>query len=222
MEPGPDELQRLYRQRFTDAERADRKRIWQVLVESYFQRHVPSTAAVLDLGSGYGEFLNPLRCAKRAGVDLNPESAKHLEPGIEFHSGDVRNLPMFPDGTFDVVFTSNLMEHLPSKDDVEKMIREARRILKPGGQFIAMGPNLRFTGGEYWDFWDHLTPITDRSLAEILNLLDFNILEQRPQFLPYTTRSALPRSSWLIRLYLHLPIAWPFFGGQFLLRAAKP
>jgi len=222
MEPDPEDLQRLYRQRFDDADRQDRKRIWRVLVESYFQRHVPSSAAVLDLGCGYGEFLNPLRCARRAGVDLNPESAKQLEPGIEFHAGDVRNLPMFPDGSFDVVFTSNLMEHLPSKEDVEKMIREARRVLKPGGQFIAMGPNLRFTGGAYWDFWDHLTPITDRSLAEVLGVLDFKIVEQRPRFIPYTTRSALPRASWLIRLYLHLPIAWRFFGGQFLLRAARP
>ena len=222
MEPGPDHLQRLYRHRFSDADREDLRRIWRILVESFFQKHVPSSAAVLDLGCGFGEFLNPLKCAKRVGVDLNPESAKSLDAGIEFHAGDVRSLPMLADGSFDVVFTSNLMEHLPSKDDVEKMLRESRRVLKPGGQFIAMGPNFRLIGGAYWDFWDHLTPITDRSLAEILGALDFKVVEQRAHFLPYTTRSSLPRASWLIRLYLHLPFAWPLFGRQFLLRATKP
>ena len=222
MEPGPDSLQRLYRHRFDDASREAKKRIWRTLVESFFQSFVPSSAAVLDLGCGFGEFLNPLKCAKRTGVDLNPEATKSLDPGIEFHAGDVRNLPMLADGSFDVVFTSNLMEHLPSKDDVEKMLREARRVLKPGGQFIALGPNLRFLAGEYWDFWDHLTPITDRSLAEILSALDFKVVEQRARFLPYTTRSVLPQAPWLIWLYLKVPLAWPLLGRQFLLRATKP
>lgn len=217
-----DHLQRLYRHRFDEADREGKARLWRVLVESYFQRHVPGSASVLDLGCGFGEFLNPLRCAKRTGVDVNPEATKYLQSGVEFHAGDVRSLPMFPDGSFDVVFTSNLMEHLPSKDDVEKMLREARRVLKSGGQLIALGPNLRFVGGAYWDFWDHLTPITDRSLAEILGALGFKLLEQRARFLPYTTKSALPQSTWLVRLYLQMPLAWPIFGRQFLLRAAKP
>jgi len=222
MEPAPERLQDLYRRRFDGADRAELQRIWRILVESFFQAHISPSAAVLDLGCGFGEFLNPLRCAKRVGVDLNPDATKHLDPGVEFHAGDVRSLPMLADGTFDVVFTSNLMEHLPTKEDVEKMLREARRVLKPGGQLIAVGPNFRFVGGEYWDFWDHLTPITDRSLAEILGALGFRIVEQRARFLPYTTKSSLPRASWLIRLYLKLPFAWPLFGRQFLLRAAKP
>ncbi len=222
METGPDRLRRLYRHRFDEASRDAKRRIWGVLVRSFFQKFVPPSASVLDLGCGFGEFLNPLRCAKRTGVDLNPESAQSLEPGIEFHAGDVRGLPMVPDGACDVVFTSNLMEHLPSKEDVEKMLLEARRILKSGGQFIAMGPNLRLLAGEYWDFWDHLTPITDRSLAEILGALDFKVVEQRARFLPYTTRSALPQAPWLVWLYLKFPPAWWFLGRQFLVRAVKP
>lgn len=222
MDTGPERLQRLYRLRFDDASREARKRIWRVLVESFFQKFVAPSAAVLDLGCGFGEFLNPLRCAKRTGVDLNPETPRSLEAGIEFHAADVRNLPMLPDGSFDVVFTSNLMEHLPSKDDVERMLREARRVLKSGGQFIALGPNLRYLPGEYWDFWDHLTPITDRSLAEALGALEFNVVEQRARFLPYTTRSALPQAPWLVWLYLKIPLAWPILGRQFLLRALKP
>lgn len=222
MDTGPDRLQRLYRHRFDEKSRDAKRRIWQVLVRSFFQRYVSPTAAVLDLGCGFGEFLNPLRCARRTGVDLNPETPQYLEPGIEFHAGDVRRLPMIPDATFDVVFTSNLMEHLPSKGDVEQMLLEARRVLRPGGQLIALGPNLRWLAGEYWDFWDHLTPITDRSLAEALAALDFTVVERRGRFLPYTTRSLLPQSPWLVWLYLKIPLAWPLLGRQFLLRAVKP
>jgi len=222
MDNDPDSLQRLYRHRFDERSREAKQRIWKVLVRSCFQKWVAPAAVVLDLGCGFGEFLNHVRCARRIGIDVNPDAAKHLEAGIEYHAGDVRNLPQLPDGSVDVVFTSNLMEHLPSKDDVAKMVREARRVLKSGGQLIALGPNLRYLAGEYWDFWDHLTPITDRSLAELLGSLDLNVVEQRARFLPYTTRSRLPQAPWLVWLYLKLPFVWPLFGRQFLLRAVKP
>jgi ubiquinone/menaquinone biosynthesis C-methylase UbiE len=222
MESSPDELQRLYRHRFDEASREQKQRLWKAIVESYFQRFIAPADAVLDLGCGFGEFLNHVRCARRIGIDLNPEAPKYLDKAVEFHAGDVCDLKMVPDATVNVVFTSNLMEHLPSKEAALRMLGEARRVLKPGGQFIAMGPNLRFLPGEYWDFWDHLLPITDRSLAEALGSLDFKIVEQRARFLPYTTRSALPQAPWLVRLYLNLPFAWCLFGRQFLLRAAKP
>jgi ubiquinone/menaquinone biosynthesis C-methylase UbiE len=222
MESRPDELQRLYRHRFDEASREQKQRLWKAIVESYFQRFIAPADAVLDLGCGFGEFLNHVRCARRIGIDLNPEAPKYLDKAVEFHAGDVCDLKMVPDATVNLVFTSNLMEHLPSKEAALRMLGEARRVLKPGGQFIAMGPNLRFLPGEYWDFWDHLLPITDRSLAEALGSLDFKIVEQRARFLPYTTRSALPQAPWLVRLYLNLPFAWCLFGRQFLLRAAKP
>jgi SAM-dependent methyltransferase len=222
MATGPDDLQRLYRHRFDEASREAKKRLWKVLVESFFQKYATPAAAVLDLGCGFGEFLNHLRCGRRIGVDLNPEATQYLAPGIEFHAGDVCKLPMIADASVDLVFSSNLMEHLPSKEAAEQMLREARRVLKPGGQLLLMGPNLRFLPGEYWDFWDHRLPITDRSLAEVLGSLDFRVVEQHARFLPYTTRSALPQAGWLVRLYLHLPWAWGLFGRQFLLRATRP
>jgi hypothetical protein len=43
-----------------------------------------------------------------------------------------------------------------------------------------------------------------------------------PRFLPYTTRSALPKGPGLVALYLKVPIAWRFLGKQFLVVARKP
>ena len=157
--------QRIYRRRFDEADRAAKAAVWRVVVADGLQRWIPPGAAVLDIGCGYGEFLNHVRAARRIGVDINPDSRTALDRGIEFHGGDVRELSFLPDASIDVVFTSNLLEHLPSKHDVELLLGEARRVLKHGGHLIALGPNLRFLPGAYWDFWDHFTPITDRSLG---------------------------------------------------------
>lgn len=215
------DTQRLYRLRFSDADCRAKAAVWKILVEEFFQRWVPADATVLDLGCGYGEFLNHLCCARRIGVDLNPDSPQFLNPEIEFHPGSVVDLGFLASESVDVVFTSNVLEHLSDKGEVEQLLEEARRVLKPGGHLIALGPNLRFLPGEYWDFWDHLVPITDRSLSEILQNLDFVIADCVAKFLPYTTRCSLPKVGMLVRLYLRVPLAWRIFGGQFLIRARK-
>ena len=185
---------------------------------------------VLDVACGTGvvAVTAARRGANVRGLDLSPVLLEHARRNaqtagvdIEFSEGDVEALP-YADASFDVVFTSNLLEHLPSKSDVEELLRDVSRVLKRGGHLIALGPNLRFLPGEYWDFWDHHTGITDRSLVELLSTLDFSVADCIPRFLPYTTRSALPCTPWLVRLYLKLPLAWTFLGKQFLIRAMKP
>lgn len=212
------ELRELYSARFSEEARARKARVWEVIVAEVFQPWIQAADTVLDLGCGHGEFLNHVRCRRRIGVDANPESGRHLAPGIEFHAGPVSDVAFLPDGTVDVVFTSNVMEHLP-RHEVERMVDECRRVLRGGGQLIAMGPNARLIPGSYWDFWDHQTAITDRSLRELLEATGFAVTESRARFLPYTTRSALPQSPALVRLYLKLPAVWWLLGRQFLIRA---
>ncbi|KLO32782.1 glycosyltransferase [Mycobacterium haemophilum] len=217
---GEPDLQRLYRNRFGH-DQESRSAIWGVLVHHFFQAWVRRSDTVVDLGCGYGEFLNQVGAARRIGVDLNPDSAGMLEPGVEFHEGPADDLHFLEDGSVDVVFTSNLLEHLQSKADVERMIAEAWRVLKPGGHFIAMGPNIRFLPGDYWDFWDHTVPISDRSLIELLAAQQFTVVDAYDRFLPYTSHSSLPQAPILVRLYLRLRAVWPIFGRQFVIRARK-
>ena len=63
--------------------------------------------------------------------------------------------------------------------------------------------------------------ISDRSLTELLETSGFQVIDSHPQFLPYTTRSSLPQSPWLVRMYLKVPLAWRVLGAQFLIRARK-
>jgi dolichol-phosphate mannosyltransferase len=216
------DLERLYEGRFPNHARAAKVAVWEVLVREFFQRWVAPSDVVLDIGCGFGEFLNHVVCARRIGVDGNPASAASLRPGTEFHAGSATDLSFLEDASVNFVFTSNLMEHLDSKHEVERMLREARRVLVPEGHIVMMGPNLRVLPGAYWDFWDHLVPITDRSLHEVLQMLDFEVVNSVAKFLPYTTRSSLPQAPFLVSLYLRVPIAWRLLGGQFLLRARKP
>ena len=58
----------------------------------------------------------------------------------------------------DVVFMSNDLEHLASADDVIAQLKVVAEVLRPGGRVIVLQPNIRLTGGSYWDFLDHKTP----------------------------------------------------------------
>ncbi|WP_156296423.1 glycosyltransferase [Mycobacterium paragordonae] len=218
---GQTDLQQLYRNRFGHDLEA-RSEIWSVLVRDFFQAWVRRSDTVVDLGCGYGEFLNHVKAARRIGVDLNPDSAGMLNPYIEFHEARADQLGFLDDGSVDVVFSSNMLEHLQSKTDVERTIAEVRRVLRPGGHFIALGPNVRFLAGAYWDFWDHSVPISDRSLTELLQINDFEVVDTHRQFLPYSTYSPLPKAPILVQMYLRSRWAWPVFGKQFVIRARKP
>ena len=77
------ELAQIYRRRF-DAHVAYRQVVWRVLTERFLSRYIDSGATVLDLGCGYGEFSNNIRCAKKYAMDLNPTAREYLGAGIEF------------------------------------------------------------------------------------------------------------------------------------------
>ncbi len=224
MSPDPtgDQLQRIYTRRFPKEGRAQKAALWRVLVEEFFQKWIGSGDTVLDLGCGFGDFINAVKCGRRIGVDLNEEAADTIDGDVEFHAASIRDLAFIEDGTLDVVFTSNVLEHLTDKAAVEETLESVHDALRPGGTFIAMGPNVRLVPGTYWDFWDHHVPISDRSLVELLEVIGFEVVDCIPRFLPYTTVSRLPRSPGLVRLYLRFPPVWRLIGKQFVVRARKP
>jgi len=97
------------------------------------------------------------------------------------------------------------------------------RVLKPGGRFILMGPNIRYLAGRYWDYFDHHVPLSDASICEVLLLKGFRLAHVEPRFLPYTVKGTRLRWRWLIEAYLSLrPLSSRIVGKQFLVVAAKP
>jgi SAM-dependent methyltransferase len=218
----PVDLSATYQARFIDAGLERRKRVWKTLCSAFFQKHVPVNATVLDLACGYGEFINNIKAGKKLAVDLNPDSPRYLAREVAFSHAPATDLSFVPSGTVDRVFTSNFLEHLQTKQDCDAVFAEIFRVLKPGGQFLILGPNIRYAYKEYWDFYDHYLPLSHLSLSEGLRIAGYKIERCVPRFLPYTMAGSQPTHDILIRAYLALPIAWRFLGKQFFVVAAKP
>lgn len=95
---------------------------------------------ILDLGCGVGAFVRRLRefSDDVFGIDIDRENvvegAKEV-PGLGLAVGE--HLP-FADEMFDVIMMHEVLEHVT--DDLETL-REARRVLKPGGAAIVFTPN---------------------------------------------------------------------------------
>jgi 2-polyprenyl-3-methyl-5-hydroxy-6-metoxy-1,4-benzoquinol methylase len=115
---------------------------------------------------------------------------------------------------YDVVFMSNFLEHLNSSDEVLQILECIRPLLNPGGRIIILQPNFALTGSKYFDFIDHKTILTDKSLVEAVELTGFRVEYIKKYFLPYTSKSALPKKPWMVRLYLKLPFLHYLLAGQ--------
>ncbi|HKQ06596.1 MAG TPA: class I SAM-dependent methyltransferase [Blastocatellia bacterium] len=200
-----------------------RRELWQAIIEGYLQPLISSgpRGRLLDVGSGWGEFINCVKSPQKFAIDHDLAFARFVSPEVAFSVQDVRSLA-FPDRFFDVVFVSNVLEHLPARDDVLRALVDFHRVLKPGGWLIILQPNFKYCFRNYFDFFDHYCAYTEASMVEGLRLAKFSSFERViARFLPFSTKSRLPQWAWLVRLYLRLPIAWRVFGQQFLIVAIK-
>ena len=125
---------------------------------------------------------------------------------MELFAAPANAIPL-GDGTVDVVFTSNFLEHLHHKAECDQVFAEVKRILAPGGTFIIIGPNIRYLADRYWDFYDHHLPLSHLSLEEGLIQAGYRVELIIPKFLPYTAKSAIPKHPSLVALYLEVPLA---------------
>ena len=212
-----DDPQRgYYRTRFSP--QPGRDRVWRHIC-SYLQRYVPPRATILDLGAGYCSFINNIEGAERHALDTFPGFAEHAAPGVRAHVGECWRLGAFKAGTLDVVFASNLLEHL-DRGEVLATLTEIHRVLKPCGRLVLIQPNYRYCSREYFDDYTHRTVFSHVSLADCLGAAGFRVDVMIPRFLPLTFKSRLPQWPWAVALYLRLPFR-PL-AKQMLLVATRP
>jgi len=109
--------------------------------EALFGRYVGGPGQrVLDLGCRDGALtLAYLDGNEVVGVDADREAlAEATKLGIETRWADLDQPLDFPDAGFDVVVAGELLEHLR---DPQRLVAEIRRVLRPGGIFVASVPN---------------------------------------------------------------------------------
>lgn len=133
-------------------------------------------ARVLDFGTGtgYGAARMAATATSVVGVDVSDAAvnyAKRRYPAenLDFQRiAPVEEAPLpFPDDSFDVVTSFQVIEHVPSP---QAYLAEAKRVLKPGGTLLCVTPDRTtrlFRGQRPWNIW-HLYEFTPPELTQIV------------------------------------------------------
>jgi SAM-dependent methyltransferase len=91
---------------------------------------------VLDLGCGHGGMLEALGERGARAVGLDPDESRVAfaqERGLRAVTGTAENMP-FPAESFDLIVSDSVLEHL---HDIDRVLEEAARVLRPGGELVA-------------------------------------------------------------------------------------
>jgi len=190
--------------------------VWEALWRWHFSKLIGRDACVVDLGCGYGNFINHVEARRRIAVDAWADFPRHLVPGVEAVVGDVTDLGFLPDAGVDFAFASNLFEHI-TQAQFATVLATLRTRLSKDGTLNILQPNYRYAYREYFDDYTHIAIYSDISLVDFLAANGYDAIDVRPRFLPLTVKSRLPVSPLLIRAYLASPLK-PM-GKQMLVRA---
>jgi ubiquinone/menaquinone biosynthesis C-methylase UbiE len=199
----------------------DKKRVvlWNTLCKHFFQKLLPSNASVLELGAGWCDFINTIEADQKIAVDIWDGIEKHAKSDVRTIIGSATDLDGVSSESTDMIFASNLFEHLTQAQIIE-ILSQASRILKKTGRLVLVQPNFRTSYKRYFDDYTHVTIWTDTGMTTFLEANGFQIEQVQAKFLPLTVKSKLPTSSLLIRLYLRLPIK-PLAGQMLIVANPK-
>ncbi len=114
---------------------------------------------LLEIGSGGGRFLDRMRRAgwEVEGIEFDPRAAERVAArfGIRVATGPLAERRYAAD-SFDAVAMSQVLEHI---HDPRNLLRECRRVLKPGGRLVVTTPNSRSQAhAMYGRCWRGLEP----------------------------------------------------------------
>lgn len=195
-----------------------RRIVWKTLVDRYFQKFSGSKATVLEVGAGYCDFINNIAAQKKYAFDIWDGIRNYANSDVQTIVGAVQELQQIPDESVNLIFASNVFEHL-TQTQLADMLKYLHQKLESDGNLVIVQPNFRFAYKEYFDDYTHCSVWTDVSLADFLHAHHWHVKYVAPKFMPLSLKSRLPTWPFLIRLYLLLP--FKPMGKQMLLVAKK-
>ena len=209
----------LYRNRFEEMDEF-RVKFYQTVNEAFLCRYIPSKSRVLEVGAGHCELINAITQAEyRVAFDINPDVCRYAADGVTAICDSIEHIFSINE-QFNVIIANNVLEHLTHSQIVETL-QTVKRLLGTDGILILIQPNIRYCYHDFWMFFDHITPLDDRAIVELLESLEYQIVEAKPKFLPYTTKSRIPHGITFVKVYLHIPLLWNIFGKQMFIVAKR-
>jgi len=127
---------------------------------------------LLEPGCGRGEHLRLFKelGLEVHGVDLSPQ-APLLASDLNISVSDLESASLpFPDNHFDVIYSKSFLEHVR---DPSEFLKEAYRVLKPGGLILSMVPDWESQYKKFYDDYTHVSPFTIISLKNIQLVIGF-------------------------------------------------
>jgi len=186
--PSPDRLRALY----PDEYYGEPGRKFQPLIEglvravgerhiSFLSRELTAGARILDVGCGRGVTLGALaeQGFEVHGLEISAEAARGADPRIEIRIAENLKDAEYRAASFDQVIIWHVLEHL---NDPVGTLREAHRILKPGGRLIVAVPNFsslqaRCAGAAWFhlDLPRHVHHFPLPALQQLLTITGFHV-----------------------------------------------
>jgi len=203
-------LTEIYNRRFRGRESSNssrsRNNAWKALYEKELQKFISPEMTVIDLGSGPGYFINQVSAKKTIAVDLDANNRNYLHDHVEFKRNKAQDLNFAADHSVDLIFSSNLFEHLGSTDVLLATLNEAHRVLKNNNsKLIVLMPNIRYVKWDFYNFIDHNLPLNETSLKEALELSNFKVINSYKRFFPYSANGIqISIPGFIIKIYLSL------------------
>ena len=129
------DLSRIYSYRFRDIDQAARSEVWGAIAR-YLHRRLGEPRRLLDPAAGLGEFIANSPAQDRWAVDMVDHGLTSIK-GLTTRIAPILEADL-PEGTFDAVFASNLLEHLSSPTEIAQFLSRMRGLLRPGGVIFAL------------------------------------------------------------------------------------
>lgn len=199
--------QAYFNTRFSHDPRRDD--VWKEVATWIQRKYIPEDARVLDLGAGYCDFINHIEASQKFALDVFERIDEFANDDVKTFVRSCTDMSVLGDASLDVVFASNLFEHL-SREELLATMEEVRRVLRPDGKLILLQPNFKYCYRTYFDDYTHLQIFTHRGIYDFLEMAGMEIEDMYAKFLPVnlksTLRLRLPFLWFLVRVYLNSPI----------------
>ena len=155
---------------------------------------LPQEARILDIGCGAGNMIHHLsRYGHVKGVEIDPRPVEVArQRGYDVEQGDATSGLSDADDTYDLVTALDVIEH--NQEDV-RILREAYRVLKPGGHIVVTVPAFMWLWSYNDDLNAHVRRYTRADLKRRLEQAGF-----RTQRISYNNFFVFPMAAGLILL----------------------